>query len=87
VSLTVAIRTGWADDRLRNHPEEALEVESMRRTSPVHGTLRLTAKSARGPFVAIVNTAESGFDGYRGYGPTYPVALRAALAKAQEAAA
>lgn len=86
MSLRVAFRTGWANDRLRNHPEEAMEVEAIVRTTRVDGSVRLTAKSGRGPFQAIVNTDASGYDGFRGTGPTYPVALRAALAQAEAAA-
>ena len=86
MSLRVAFRTGWANDRLRNHPEEAMEVESIVRTTSVEGSVRLTAASARGPYRAIVNTDASGFDGFRGSGPTYPVALREALRQAEAAA-
>lgn len=84
--IRIALTTPWVRDRLENHPEEAMAVESLRLTTPIQGSLRLSAKGPRGPYLAIVNTETSGFDGYRGTEYRVDAALRIALALAERAA-
>jgi hypothetical protein len=86
MALKLALTTPWVRDRLRGDPDEAMAVEARRLTTPVEGTLRLTARSSRGPYLAIVNTATSDFDGYRATGANVLVAADVAIGMAEAAA-
>lgn len=87
--------TPWVRDYLRTYPEEAMEAETLRRMTPVEGTLVLSgakgAKSWRGPFQAAIYTertyADGLVDGYRANGSTILLALEAVLAVAEPAEA
>ena len=77
------IVTPWVRDALRDDPVEAMAVEAAARVAEMDGTLRLFAKSARGPFTAIINCPGSGFDGYRGSSTAVTGAFLRALEASQ----
>jgi hypothetical protein len=85
MSLLRSLVTPWVRDYLRAYPDEAMAVESLRLTGP-DGQLGLFARSARGPFTAIIHTPGGPQDGYRGGGRTVLEALTHALAKVEVAA-
>ena len=75
--------TPWARHRLMSEPMEALELESLRRTTPVEGRLALFGQSGAGPWRAAIYTDGGPQDGYRGEGRTLLDATRKALLLAE----
>ena len=82
MTVRILAHTPWVREALNADPVQAMEIEALTRRAPIDGSLRISGKSARGPWLAIVNTPETGFDGHRGTGRRVVDAVAAALKEA-----